>query len=34
MLDGVPGHAIKGEYIGLRVDPEARTARVVVKRKS
>jgi sulfocyanin SoxE-like protein len=34
MLDGVPGHAIKGEYIGLRVDPEARTARAVVKRKT
>ena len=33
MLDGVPGHAIKGEYIGLRVDPEARTARAVVKTK-
>ena len=33
MLDGVPGHAIKGEYIGLRVDPEARTASAVVKKK-
>jgi hypothetical protein len=33
MLDGVPGHAIKGEYIGLRVDPDARTARVVVKKR-
>jgi hypothetical protein len=33
MLDGVPGHAIKGEYIGLRVDPDARTASAVVKRK-
>ena len=33
MLDGVPGHAIKGEYIGLRVDPAATTARAVVKRK-
>jgi sulfocyanin SoxE-like protein len=34
MLDGVPGHAIKGEYIGLRVDPEARTASAVVRKKS
>jgi hypothetical protein len=33
MLDGVPGHAIKGEYIGLRVDPEATTASAVVKKK-
>jgi hypothetical protein len=31
MLDGVPGHALKGEYIGLRVDPDARTASAVVK---
>ena len=23
LLCGVPGHAIAGEYIGLRVDPEA-----------
>jgi hypothetical protein len=33
MLDGVPGHALKGEYIGLRVAPEASTASAVVKRK-
>ena len=33
MLDGVPGHAIQGEYIGLKVDPEANTASVVEKRK-
>ena len=26
LLCGVPGHAIAGEWIGLRVDPEARTA--------
>jgi hypothetical protein len=26
MLCGVPGHALAGEYIGLRVDPEAKTA--------
>jgi hypothetical protein len=24
----VPGHAIAGEYLGLRVDPDARTATV------
>ena len=28
LLCGVPGHALAGEYIGLRVDPEAKTARV------
>jgi hypothetical protein len=28
MLDGVPGHALKGAYIGLKVDPEAKTAHV------
>ena len=26
LLCGVPGHALGGEYIGLRVDPDARTA--------
>jgi hypothetical protein len=31
MLCGVPGHAIAGEYIGLRVDPEARTGGVKLK---
>jgi hypothetical protein len=31
MLCGVPGHALKGEYIGLRVDPEAKTAGVKVR---
>jgi uncharacterized cupredoxin-like copper-binding protein len=31
LLCGVPGHAIAGEYIGLRVDPEARRGQV--KRK-
>lgn len=31
LLCGVPSHAIEGEYVGLRVDPEARTASV--KRK-
>jgi hypothetical protein len=28
LLCGVPGHAIAGEWIGVRVDPEARTASV------
>ncbi len=28
LLCGVPGHALAGEWIGLRVDPEATTARV------
>jgi hypothetical protein len=31
MLCGVPGHALAGEYIGLRVDPEAKTAWVKAK---
>jgi hypothetical protein len=31
LLCGVPGHAIAGEWIGLRVDPEATTAGVKVK---
>jgi len=31
MLCGVPGHALKGEYIGLRVDPAATTAGVKLK---
>jgi hypothetical protein len=32
MLCGVPGHAVKGEWISLRVDPEARTASVKIKK--
>lgn len=28
LLCGVPGHALAGEYLGLRVDPEAHTASV------
>ena len=28
LLCGVPGHALAGEFIGLRVDPEAKTASV------
>jgi Sulfocyanin (SoxE) domain len=31
LLCGVPGHAIAGEFLGLRVDPEATTASVRVK---
>jgi hypothetical protein len=31
LLCGVPGHAIAGEFLGLRVDPEARTASVRAK---
>jgi hypothetical protein len=31
LLCGVPGHAIAGEYLGLRVDPEAKTASVKAK---
>jgi hypothetical protein len=31
VLCGVPGHALKGEWIELRVDPEAKTASVKVK---
>ena len=33
LLCGVPGHAIKGEWIGLRVDPEAKIASVKEKRE-
>lgn len=32
LLCGVPGHAIAGEFLGLRVDPEAKTASARVKR--
>ena len=31
LLCGVPGHALGGEYIGLRVDPEAKTPAVTRK---
>jgi Sulfocyanin (SoxE) domain len=34
MLCGVPGHAIKGEWLELRVDAEAWQPRVAVKRKA
>jgi hypothetical protein len=33
MLCGVPSHAIDGEWLELRVDPEAKTAKVEVKGK-
>jgi hypothetical protein len=33
LLCGVPEHAIKGEWIGLRVDPDARTASITEKRE-
>jgi Sulfocyanin (SoxE) domain len=31
LLCGVPGHALEGEWIELRVDPEARSGRVQLK---
>jgi hypothetical protein len=34
MLCGVPGHAIKGEWLELRVDSEARLPSVVAKKKA
>jgi hypothetical protein len=34
MLCGVPGHAINGEWLELRVDPEARLPSVVLKKKA
>jgi hypothetical protein len=33
MLCGVPGHAIKGEWLELRVDPDATTASVQIKKR-
>ena len=33
MLCGVPGHAIKGEWLELRVDPAAKTAIVQIKKR-
>jgi sulfocyanin SoxE-like protein len=33
MLCGVPGHAIKGEWLELRVDPDAETASVQIKKR-
>jgi hypothetical protein len=34
LLCGVPGHAVKGEWIGLKVDRETKLPSVVVKRKA
>ncbi|MEP7225860.1 MAG: sulfocyanin-like copper-binding protein [Gemmatimonadales bacterium] len=34
MLCGVPGHAIKGEWLELRIDPEAKLPSVVVRKKA
>jgi len=33
MLCGVPGHAINGEWLELRVDPDAKTAIVQIKKR-
>ena len=33
MMCGVPGHALEGEWLELRVDPDAKTARVEAKKK-
>ena len=33
MMCGVPGHALEGEWLELRVDPEVKTARVEIKKK-
>lgn len=33
MLCGVPGHAIKGEWLELRVDPDAKMAMVQIKKR-
>ena len=32
LLCGVPGHALKGEWLELRVDPDAKTASIQVKK--
>ena len=34
MMCGVPGHALNGEWLELRVDPDAKTARIEVKKKA
>ncbi|HWN18080.1 MAG TPA: sulfocyanin-like copper-binding protein [Gemmatimonadales bacterium] len=34
LLCGVPGHGIKGEWLELRVDPEAKLPSVVVRKKA
>lgn len=33
MMCGVPSHALNGEWLELRVDPESETARVQIKKK-
>jgi hypothetical protein len=33
MLCGVPGHALAGEYVGLKVDADAKTASVVERKQ-
>jgi hypothetical protein len=33
MMCGVPGHALQGEWLELRVDPESKTTRVELKKK-
>jgi Sulfocyanin (SoxE) domain len=34
MLCGVPGHAVEGEWLEVRVDPDAETAKVEVKKRA
>jgi hypothetical protein len=34
MMCGVPGHGLNGEWLELRVDPESKTGRVELKRKT
>jgi Sulfocyanin (SoxE) domain len=34
MLCGVPGHAVRGEWLEVRVDPESKTAKVEMKKKT
>jgi hypothetical protein len=33
LMCGVPSHALKGEWLELRVDPDAKTARVEIKKR-
>jgi hypothetical protein len=33
LLCGVPNHALNGEWLELRVDPDAKTASVKVKKR-
>jgi hypothetical protein len=34
LLDGVPGHALRGEWIGLKIDRDAKRVEVVEKGNS